>query len=309
MPVPISRNGKGGCPAKNAARPQVATASIPCPGNGKPAGTAKQPDYTRLFETFGVEFSGNGSTNVQAACPWCEGDRFYVDVETGQYKCHKAKCGQQGNALTFIREMHRRALDATTDEHRRTLKRLRGWPLQTSKRFDLAWAADLGCWLLPSKSPKGTVVNLLRYWPPKGEDKGRKKNLPVLCSALFGLDALTAEASKTVFVCEGPFDAISLDQHLRDRKTRARYDLLAVPGASTFKPEWARFLTGRTVRLLYDADEAGRKGQERAAKVLRDAGVSDIAVLRWPDGTPDGYDIGDLCKTNESIVDFTLSLS
>ena len=101
-------------------------------------------------------------------------------------------------------------------------------PLQTLNRHGLAWNRANDCWLVPYKSSKGNVQNLTRYWTADG----RKLSLPMLPLRLYGLDTLQ-QRSSTLFVCEGPFDAIALDQHLTNNKTRNRYDILAVPGAGS----------------------------------------------------------------------------
>jgi hypothetical protein len=88
-----------------------------------------------------------------------------------------------------------------------------------------------GDWLVPFKSEKGDVLNLLLY----NLGTNQKFFLPGLPLPLFGVDTLSPDAGRTVFLCEGPFDAIALDYHLVAKRTRQRYDILAVPSASVFK--------------------------------------------------------------------------
>ncbi|MCA9120046.1 MAG: toprim domain-containing protein [Planctomycetaceae bacterium] len=131
------------------------------------------------------------------------------------------------------------------------------------------------------------------------------EGLPV---GLYGLEALSTVPSRLVFLVEGPFDAIALDHHLRSLKARDRYDILAVPGANTFKTEWAKWLDGRKVRIVYDNDKGGRRGCESVIKRLREAGVKAIVErFNWPTADfPTGCDINDLVKDYEvSIPQFT----
>lgn len=266
---------------------------------------SKGKNILPLYELFGVRFpSVNGNQNVRAEeCPFCGGDRFYVNMETGQYVCHQANnCGEKGNAYTFIRWVHATALEQTTDTHYRLLKDKRGWPLQTLKRHGFAWHDLLGCWLLPSKSSNGEVLNLLRYDP----ESGKKLALPVLLLTLYGLDMLSEE-KRTLFLCEGAFDAIALDEHMTSNKARKRYDILAVPSANVFKEKWLEHFQGRTVRLVFDNDEAGRKGQERITNLCREHKTDcKLYALHWPDDTPEGCkDVDDLVKGGVNVVDFT----
>ena len=264
-----------------------------------------RPSYVKLFETFGVSLSLSGSGQASAEeCPFCGGPKFAINAETGQYDCKRGNCGATGNALTFIRWAYENSLKETTDVHRRALRRIRDWPLQTINRHGFAWNEGLRCWLLPSKSPTDEVVNLLRYYPHR--KKLSKINLPGLCVGLYGLEKLSDDADRKILFCEGAFDAVSLDQHLRDKKTRKRYDILATPGANTFKPEWAKFFQGRTVRIVFDNDKAGRDGQDRVAKILREAKVRcDVSVLEWPSGYPEKCDLSDLIKGGENVAEFT----
>lgn len=265
----------------------------------------QQRNYADLFTTFGVILpSANGTANVKAeACPFCDGDKFYVNVETGQYQCHRANnCGEKGNAYTFIRHVYEVCLGATTDEDYHPLRDDRDLPLQMLKHHGLAWWAGRGCWLIPYKSAEGEVLNLTQYEPTTH----RKYALPGLPLRLYGLDRLTDDRARTLFVCEGPWDAIALDGHLKKNKTRARHDVIAVPAANVFKPEWLDHLKGRTVRLCLDNDKAGRDGQEKIARLVRDNKVAcDLSALCWPDGTPDKCDLADLIRGGGNVVQFT----
>ena len=288
------------------------------------SGSVKGTPHDRLglYETLrGVSFSRNGSANNFKAeeCPFCGGGKFYVNADTGQYQCHNANsCGEKGNTVTFVRRHYELSLRQTTDDDYRRLKAKRGYALQTSKDHGLAWDRIGECWLIPYRNPSGEVVSLQRYYP----DDGRKLWLPDLGSWLYGVDRLAEaddRADKTLFVCEGALDAIALDAHLTKCKVRKRYDVLAVPAANTFKPEWASFLAGyKEVRLCLDNDKAGRDGQERIARITREAKAgAKLLALRWPnvkeqseDGTekdkyPEGYDVSDLIRDGAGVVNFT----
>jgi hypothetical protein len=276
--------------------------------DAKPAadGNGEHHDYRRLFGLFGVMFRGGGSAgNVRAeACPFCGREEFYLNVTTGAYKCHhENNCGKAGNAYTFIRWVHKTALDATTDDDYRRLGAERGLPLQTLKRHDLAWHGGLCRWLVPFKSKEGEVLNLQRFDPKTGD----KRTLPELAYRLYGLEALEPAADKSLFLCEGPWDAIALDRHLRDKKTRDRYDIVAAPSAGVFYPTWLGQLEGYgEVRLVYDNDKAGRQGQERIVKLARGAKAAlKLLALKWPPEYPDGCDVRDLVAQGVAVVEFS----
>jgi hypothetical protein len=261
--------------------------------------------YLALYEWFGVVFSSDGSGDAHAEeCPFCERDRFYVNPATGTYKCHSGSCDEQGNAYTFIQWVHRSRLEDTSDDHYRLLKDKRGLPLQTLKRHELAWDEASECWLIPFKSVEGKVQNLCRYFM----EDGRKLSLPALPVRLYGLDTLKQQVNpgRVLFLCEGPFDAIALDHHLVSNKTRDRYDILAVPSANVFKPEWLRYLEGRTVRLCFDNDKAGRGGQDRIVRLVRNEKLDcKLLALSWPPEFPEKYDVSNLIRDGRDVVKFT----
>ena len=272
----------------------------------QPPPTAKTQEgksFVPLFELFGPAFSVNGSPQAVAdACPWCGKDRFDLNVNTGQFKCHSGACGQSGNSYDFINWVHGNLLRETTDREYHPLRDKRNLPVQTLRRNGVAWNGADGCWLIPYKSETGRVQNLTRDFL----GTGRKLSLPGLSLRLYGLDKLSSDAERTLFVCEGAFDAIALDHHLVSNKTRTRYDIIAVPCAGTFNVSWLKYLKGRTVRLVFDNDKAGRDGQDRIAKLVRDEKVDcKLSALKWPFCYPEKCDISDLVRDGENIVKFT----
>jgi Toprim-like len=126
------------------------------------------------------------------------------------------------------------------------------------------------------------VVNIQLYYPDSGT-KPNKFNLPGLPMTLYGLDRLSADMDKLLFLCEGSFDVIALDYHLG--KKRERYDILATPGG--FQEKWVDHFKGRKVRAVYDNDDAGRKYGERVKKLLAESGSSRRKIASCdPSGGP-----------------------
>jgi hypothetical protein len=278
----------------------------PAPIITRPPGKENPKNFLPIFEKFGVTFgtpdrTGNAPAEI---CPFCGGTKFSVKIDTGQYQCfHGNNCGQRGNVYTFIRAMHKRYLDLTTNEHRSTLKIKRGIPVQTLKDHQWAWCEDRKCWLVPYMNAKREVLNLTCYWPDKPGNN--KFTLPVLPQRLYGLQFL--KGADTLFLCEGPFDATALDHHLKSLKIRAKYDILAAPSSSIFRPKWLKYLKDKKVRVCFDNDKAGRDGQDRIAKLVHQHRIDcELKCLTWPKEYPEKYDINDLVKDGkERVVEFT----
>ena len=110
-----------------------------------------------------------------------------------------------------------------------------------------------GEWLIPCRSEVGTVRDVRRY------DGKRVMSTAGCKSQLWGADRLAAsQEGALVLLCEGEWDGMAARWMLRDS---GRDDVVvAVPGATTFKPEWASLLRGKRVVTVYDHDDAGDRG-------------------------------------------------
>jgi len=112
---------------------------------------------------------------------------------------------------------------------------------------------------------------------------------------LWRQDRLASSSVRTVYVCEGETDGISLlDAGMETDSTVA---VVAIPGASCWRQEWNALFAGRDVLVASDADDAGEKAAKRivgeldgiAARVAR---INPLALL--PEDRREGVkDIGD----------------
>jgi hypothetical protein len=273
--------------------------------------TAEPGRYRRLFEDLGVSFPPGGGDQVQAReCPFCGGTKFRANVTTGMWNCLSLnKCGEKGNALTFVREYHSRCFAATRDADYDRFRAKYDVSLQLVKAVGVAWDAAFRRYLIPAKAPGGNVSNLLKFDPAatKGLDKLLLSGLPMPLYGLEGLPAEADRAGKVLYVCEGFGDYLMVLSQMKKNKTLSRYVVIAVHSAGTFRPEWTKFLTGfKEVRVCFDADKAGRDGQDKVARVVREQKAAvKLVALKWPAGTPEKTDLGDLVRDNVSVAEFT----
>ena len=127
--------------------------------------------------------------------------------------------------------------------------------------------------------------------PWKSGDK-RPFRIPPGCSKdrPWGWDSI--DSAGLVFVTEGESDALAVraavwawldDWAHNEPDTFPPADAWPVvvgkPDAGTFRDTWARRLVGKDVVLIVDNDDAGRKGAEKTAGILRAAGVR--RVFMW----------------------------
>jgi DNA primase len=142
----------------------------------------------------------------------------------------------------------------------------RGIPLDVARRAGVGYAAP-GRWahvvrdwkrgrlIFPHTTPDGTVVNL--YGRAVGGDDvpkaTRHDHLPGT-KGYFNTASIE-HGSGPLFVCEGPFDALSLMAAGHDRS-------IAIFGVNGWRWEWIRL--PRQLVFAFDADQAGAKWRELA---------------------------------------------
>jgi KaiC/GvpD/RAD55 family RecA-like ATPase len=132
----------------------------------------------------------------------------------------------------------------------------------------------------PIVAVKGFAFNPSAEDWKRGDD-GRKIPRNAGSAALY--DLVPSDPFDTpVVVCEGELDALSALSNGFNAVT-------GTAGAGTFKPEWARYLASLApaqehgVVVAFDGDEKGKKGAQKAAPTLHEAGL-DVRVASLPDG-------------------------
>lgn len=104
-------------------------------------------------------------------------------------------------------------------------------------------------------------------------------------ATLYGAQALAAmskaaaedpEASRRVYICEGEWDRLILEQDGFPAVT-------GTAGAGTWKDEWTRLFDELDVVIVYDTDRAGETGAAKPSKALRTrGGISALRIVRLP---------------------------
>lgn len=295
-------------------------------------GPTDTPQHLRPYLFHRCDLSWKGENDAIGTCPFCgrEG-KFFVSQKSGLYQCKvcvgPATNKSGGNAFSFLRNLHASSsatvadLEPVAEDRKVSVERLQRWGLVKS-------AID-GEWILPTygfrKSPElpSEISNLYRWTPVKG--KRRLLTTSNFQHGLFGLQ-FWDQSKPDVFINEGPWDAMALEEVLMAWKEvsgrfirtaditqsfYARTNILAVPGAGTFREEWPPIFSGKNVTLMFDNDHprlndktnklmppTGFEGLKSAAKKLRPTAAS-IRVLDWgPEGfdasLPSGHDVRDI---------------
>jgi hypothetical protein len=279
------------------------------------------PRQMKPYDALGLDVSHQGHMDhVMTECPFC-GDgansnqrKFSINVHTGLWRCFSCNAGNEekessvtkgGNALTFMRLLHKRSEEATTDYSE--LMESRGILLFSTLAL---WGAVRSTisqeWLLPGYNVKGEINQLYRWvkyqvvkngknvWThklmatPGLEMAGEKERHGI--HGVFPLD----DHYSDVYICEGPWDGMVLWEALGGIDYNP--SVIAVPGCSTFFESWIPLLTGKRVHLLYDSDypkvnkqtgavlgSPGHEGMKRVARLLlsHTNGPSEVLYLDW----------------------------
>lgn len=193
----------------------------------------------------------------------------------------------------LLHNAHQRLL--ADEAAQRRLYALKGWTLDAIRQLGLG--IDEGRVVIPVMGPGGAreIKGVLRYQP----DASLLEGLPKMMAApgtpreLFPPPEAIEET--TVWLVEGEPDAISA--------TSIGLAAVGIPGASSWRSEWAERFAGRDVIVCCDCDGPGRGLAVRAADDLvahaRTVRVAELAAAR-----DDGFDIGELVaeEAAESIA-------
>jgi hypothetical protein len=243
------------------------------------------PDYRRVYETHGVVFSNESDDELIGYCPFTDrDDKFYVNQETWLWDSKTAGFG--GNVTQFLERTAKRY--ATTLRHDPTLYKPmakdRGLPVRAFKNWGLGWTGNR--FAMPIRNAGGTITDI-RLWEPGG----RLMSTPNCKTGMLGAEHLPSRPGAPVYLCEGEWDAIAL-RYLMHTQGLEEPIVLGVPGAGTFKADWAAWLSGRMVHVLYDADTAGITGEQKVFQRLKSSAQA-MTFCHWPSGAREGFDVRD----------------
>ena len=236
----------------------------------------------RVFETHGVIFSGTRGEEHYGLCPFTgKEDKFYVNETTLLWDSKTEGVG--GDIPKFLFLIAKQNVEQLTISIKRRLSSQRNLPDEAFKFWGTGWDGHRYTW--PVRNAKGIVQDIRHY------QLGKSMMSTAGCTTcLMGAEWLTKKPKDPVYLCEGEWDAIALKWLLT--KLRRPGVVLCVPGVGTFKQEWVPWFNGRTIHVLYDADEAGENGDLLVQKRLGEVSKK-ITYTHWPDSVDRGFDTRD----------------
>jgi hypothetical protein len=236
-------------------------------------------DPLLIFKQFGFkkELPATGG-HVKGTCPFCGKDEhFYINIELDNRPWDCKKCGRHGGYQEFLQEVASFAEGKNLSE----LSKDRG--ISEKTLLDAGVGFMNGVWVLPVwDRTKKKILNVKIY------DGSSFKNASGCMAAMYGL-WLMPDTYENAYITEGEWDFLAL----KDAGAKA---IIGAPGAGTFRTEILPMFLGKRVYVLYDNDDAGKRGQERAVNFLLPI-AAEVQAIQWPQGTSDGYDVRDVYKS------------
>ena len=223
---------------------------------------------------------------MTSLCPFHDDRKpsFSVDLKTGKFVCFA--CGKAGNYVSFRAELdgcsnadaYKRILrEHGVDEAKREPARQNYTVDDYAKEKNLPadWLRMV-CSLEDGKEKDGTPYVKIPYFGEDGKPKVTRKRMGphkfkwgfgsagnMLPYGLWRKEGL--EIAGSCILVEGESDAQTL--------WFLGYPALGIPGASTFKPEWAKSLKGiETLYIHKEPDQGGQTFLDKVAHALKDAG-------------------------------------
>jgi len=202
-------------------------------------------------------------------------DNFAVDPTTGRWFCHSA-CARGGDILTLEEALTGADFRTAKEEVFRIVGRLESpnsdpsgpGSARIAVAYDYTDESGRLLYQVVRMDPKG-----FRQRRPNGNG-GWIWNIKGVQLVLYRLSELVKRASETVFICEGEKDVYSLEG----------LGLLATcnaMGAGKWRPEYSEALRGRSVAILPDNDQAGRKHAAAVVGALLSVAAS-VRIVELP---------------------------
>lgn len=261
--------------------------------------TAKSKDFSRAFGAVLGEIKDNGAgTQPSAHCPFCDStNKLYFSASTGQWDCKK--CGEEGNLHTLLTALVDDVLlPQTTERQLQQLADERGLRVETLQTLQICWNPFVDCWVVPTFNERGNVAHIINLMPKSGGGY-YPMNLPTLSSKVLLNGNALAQTYSTVYVVEGIFDVLSMQELIDDEETDAIVVGVLGANAKTAIRDAKERL--HDIVTCFDNDEAGAKATEKFPLQHRTLNWPEVADALDKRRLPDGYDINDALRDGATL--------
>jgi hypothetical protein len=248
-----------------------------------------------VFDQFGFREAQHSGKHSIGNCPFCGSDKhFFVNKESENKAWDCKRCGRSGGYKKFIEEIVEVCSEIFSKD-KEAVKHLidsRGLLAATFNDVRVGYHPATKQYLLPVFSVDGKqILNIKLY------DGKTMRNVSGATAAMYGIwreDEL--KNSEDILICEGEWDTLTMLEIIKKAKIK-NTTAVGVPGAGTFKTDCLPIFQDKNIYLMYDNDEAGTRGMDKAAGLLASV-TRKVMRLHWPEGFPEGFDVRDFYRQN-----------
>ena len=281
----------------------------------------KNTDVLHLFEKHVDNIKSSGTNQWVGNCPFPNHpDRkasFCFNSEHGLYNCKG--CGEEGNAIKFAKAMGENPEPFYSDDYQATKviggktyyhalketkkevkvdkllkimndKFVKKLPKELDNRIHSVNGVgmDDGCLTYPYFDADGNIDGIKRH-KPKAKSWGNMKK------RWYGIWHIGHASRETLIITEGEKDVCTL------KEAQFGAVVSGSGGSNTIPPIPPVFKEFKEIIILYDNDEAGRKGAVKMADTIyKSLGVLPH-IAEWWYGLPKGFDCSDDYEQNPKL--------
>jgi hypothetical protein len=180
--------------------------------------TGELPNGVRAFLFHGADLRPGSGDQYHGECPFCGRAKFFVNKENTKWDCKGCPDSVgHGNDRVFLKEVYDKAFRAGpwADE----LAAERGVSRHALAAWGVRKSSVTGDVLIPAYTHEGKLATLFKYARPRGGEKKVALATPGFEVGLFGPEAVKGlEKAKAVYLCEGAWDGMCLEDALRGAK-------------------------------------------------------------------------------------------
>lgn len=254
-------------------------------------------DFATSYKYQGVKLVSIKPKELQGYCPFCKSDKgakLYINRTTGLYHCKL--CNEKGNFFSFLAHRVKELADWTTAADFSAIEEYRGFDSSSNYAAGLAAlgivvehseTGDEDRWFCPAYSHGGSLSNIYEFRLCEGETKERWASCANCDNQLLSATG-PIDPSKPVYICEGVWDVPAF--FAWSARMGKSCNVLGVTGADTWNASWSELLQDCDVVLLYDNDDAGRRGMSRVCELIAPY-VRSLRFIEWPHDKEAGWDV------------------
>lgn len=218
---------------------------------------------------------------------------LHLKGSTGQYNCKV--CHTTGNLFSFLSYLSKQVPTKYTAYYAELCSLKEPLTAATFRRHHIFKNPLTGNWTFPILNKTGAINNAYFLSPPQRPGGNFIFRGTSTCAgSVIGLHEYKEGSTQPVWICEGHWDYLAIDQALRAIHQRQNIQLLGTSGP--FPTAQLPLLNDCEVVHLGDCDAGGREQQASLINrlVTRIEKPKSFHILDWPtDEIPDGYDIRD----------------